>query len=92
MSDSTLFTFIIERLGWTIVQQVPGLTLRDAVRDWAVSSADIGGMNVETDAFVAPSPVDGTTNAWFFSTRDVDENAVFVNVVATVRDEVASGY
>lgn len=92
MNDEILFTFIVERRGWTLVEQVGGRTLREAALLWAKFSPNIRGVNLETAGFVTPSPIDGTKNVWFFSTRDEEDTAVFVNVVATVNVPVSSGY
>ena len=71
-----------------MVEQVAARTVREAALLWAGSSQNISGVDLETPAFVAPSPIDGTKNAWFFSTSDEGDAAVFVNVVATVQAPV----
>lgn len=86
-----LFSFIIERAGSTIVEEVVASTMRAAITRWAKISTEVTGIDPD-QIFDPPSLINGTKNVWCLSLRDSQERLILINVVPTLRRAVPSGY
>ncbi|MDX1999250.1 MAG: hypothetical protein SF066_16150 [Thermoanaerobaculia bacterium] len=81
----TLFTFITEKAGSTIVEQRYSSDLDTALREWhGASQAGLGPFPEDTYDPPNPTPIEETTGVWCYSGIAPDDVFFLTNIVATV--------
>jgi hypothetical protein len=89
----TLFTFLTEVAGSTIVEQIEAPTLRDACEIWhRVSLADLEAFRASLFEYINPTAIEDSLNVWCYGGVDKNGRSLLVNVVATSRETTVLGY
>lgn len=79
-NDQSSFTFIIEKEGSTIIEQVAGRDIMDAVIRWSEISETHPGNPLE---IADPTPIEGVRNVWCIARHDPAGIFYIAHVVAT---------
>lgn len=89
----TLFTFITEVAGSTIVEQIEAQTVREACEIWhRVSMAEPEAFRASLFEYINPTPIKNSLNVWCYGGVDKKDRSLLVNIVATAYGTTALGY
>jgi hypothetical protein len=78
-----IFTFVIEKAGTTIIEQVTGIDIDDAVARWYNQSSTSPGQPLEGEA---ATPIEGRPGVWCIGGHDPGGVFFLAHVVATAPD------
>lgn len=78
--NSLKFTFLIEKEGATIIEQLTAHNILEAVLRWYGESRTRPGEPLEGDE---PTPIEGVENVWCIAGHDPQESFYLVHIVAT---------
>jgi len=77
-----LYTFIIEHMGSTVLEQHYGKSTKEAFLNWRANSNFLNsGYFGDSDDY--PVPVDGLKNVWCYSFLKKDESLILVHIIKT---------
>lgn len=77
-SDS-LYTFLIEKEGSTLIEQVSGADIGEAIMRWRHLSQIDPEMDIED-----PTPIQGATHVWCITGFDMSGTFFLAHIVATI--------
>ena len=82
--EKSLFTFIVEYQGNTLVEQYSGADCDDAIRAWYDHTRAPIKLNEVRDSLYEQVPLTGLKHVWFLSLLDDDDVLFLINIVLTV--------
>lgn len=83
------FTFVTEKAGSTIIEQVDAGDVDVALRKWYEESSTlpVGLLDAQDPYYDPPTPIEGLEGVWGHGCHDTDEVFILTHIVATMMPE-----